>query len=387
MEWQNNTTLFDGNDGGIYKTVNGGVNWTHHTNGMQISQMYRLGVSQTTNAVITGLQDNGTKFRNNSNTWSDVLGGDGMECAIDYSNAQYMYGELYFGDIYRSSNTGGSWTSLDPLGQGGTGDWITPYIISSSSATTLYAGYNDVYKSTNRGTSWTQISTNLSPSNDLTILADAPSDANVLYAGRSSALYRTTNGGTSWSTMTVPAGAGSTDLSVCQCDRCQYHLCQHVELHVRQQGLQVNQWRFYLDKHIRYAAQPASQLHSIPEGFSGRIVCRYGCRCILPRQYHECVAALVGTGLPNVVITELDIRYSTGKLRVSTYGRGLWETDINCVSPVVTAPTVTQPTCAVTTGTIVVNATGNATLEYSINGGTSWQTSNTFASLAPDPTI
>jgi hypothetical protein len=104
MEWQNNTTLFDGNDGGIYKTVNGGVNWTHHTNGMQISQMYRLGVSQTTNAVITGLQDNGTKFRNNSNTWSDVLGGDGMECAIDYSNAQYMYGELYFGDIYRSSN-------------------------------------------------------------------------------------------------------------------------------------------------------------------------------------------------------------------------------------------------------------------------------------------
>ncbi|MFM8373589.1 MAG: beta strand repeat-containing protein, partial [Bacteroidota bacterium] len=93
--------------------------------------------------------------------------------------------------------------------------------------------------------------------------------------------------------------------------------------------------------------------------------------------------ALVGTGLPNVVITELDIRYSTGKLRVSTYGRGLWETDINCVSPVVTAPTVTQPTCAVTTGTIVVNATGNATLEYSVNGGTSWQTSNTFASLAP----
>ena len=49
----------------------------------------------------------------------------------------------------------------------------------------------------------------------------------------------------------------------------------------------------------------------------------------------------------------------------------------------VTSPTVTQPTCALSTGTIVVNATGSGTLEYSINGGTSWSTINTFGGLAP----
>ena len=51
--------------------------------------------------------------------------------------------------------------------------------------------------------------------------------------------------------------------------------------------------------------------------------------------------------------------------------------------PSVNAPTVTQPICAVPTGTIVVNATGVGTLEYSINGGANWFTTNTFSGLAP----
>ncbi|MCB0520279.1 MAG: hypothetical protein KDD27_15175, partial [Saprospiraceae bacterium] len=55
---------------------------------------------------------------------------------------------------------------------------------------------------------------------------------------------------------------------------------------------------------------------------------------------------------------------------------------LNPPAPAVTAPTVTQPTCAVPTGTIVVNATGGGTLEYSVNNGTTWQASATFAGLA-----
>ncbi|MFZ1370971.1 MAG: PKD-like domain-containing protein, partial [Ferruginibacter sp.] len=54
-----------------------------------------------------------------------------------------------------------------------------------------------------------------------------------------------------------------------------------------------------------------------------------------------------------------------------------------CVPPVITSPTVTQPTCLVPTGTIVVNATGNSPLEYSVDNGASWQPSATFSGLAP----
>ncbi|MEP7163306.1 MAG: choice-of-anchor Q domain-containing protein [Ferruginibacter sp.] len=46
-------------------------------------------------------------------------------------------------------------------------------------------------------------------------------------------------------------------------------------------------------------------------------------------------------------------------------------------------PLVIQPTCAVSTGTIRVNASVGSPLEYSINGGTGWSSSNEFNNLAP----
>ena len=53
------------------------------------------------------------------------------------------------------------------------------------------------------------------------------------------------------------------------------------------------------------------------------------------------------------------------------------------VPPIVNAPTVTQPNCTTPKGTIVVNATGVGTLDYSIDNGATWQTSNTFPNLDP----
>ncbi|MEP7128451.1 MAG: T9SS type A sorting domain-containing protein, partial [Chitinophagales bacterium] len=40
-------------------------------------------------------------------------------------------------------------------------------------------------------------------------------------------------------------------------------------------------------------------------------------------------------GLPNVIVTQLDVLYSFNKLRAATYGRGIWETDL-AVSAVTT---------------------------------------------------
>jgi hypothetical protein len=34
------------------------------------------------------------------------------------------------------------------------------------------------------------------------------------------------------------------------------------------------------------------------------------------------------TGLPNVVVNELEIQYTAQKLRAATYGRGVWETNL-----------------------------------------------------------
>jgi len=38
---------------------------------------------------------------------------------------------------------------------------------------------------------------------------------------------------------------------------------------------------------------------------------------------------LFNTGLPFVSVRELEIQYSAGKLRAATFGRGVWESDLN----------------------------------------------------------
>ncbi|MDQ1266342.1 MAG: hypothetical protein QG635_1494, partial [Bacteroidota bacterium] len=116
--------LYSGNDGGIYRTTNGGTNWTWLGSGLITTQFYRLGLSSTnSNLIIAGSQDNGTKLKNGSN-WSDVIGGDGMEAIIDHSNANIMYGELYYGAIRKSIDGGVSFNSMTLPNDNGS--WVTP---------------------------------------------------------------------------------------------------------------------------------------------------------------------------------------------------------------------------------------------------------------------
>lgn len=54
-----------------------------------------------------------------------------------------------------------------------------------------------------------------------------------------------------------------------------------------------------------------------------------------------------------------------------------------CEPPEVSAPSVVQPTCQSPTGSITINATSLAAMEYSIDNGTTWQSSPEFTGLAP----
>ena len=77
----------------------------------------------------------------------------------------------------------------------------------------------------------------------------------------------------------------------------------------------------------------------------------------------------------------ISVRLQTNPTCVTAYSGNPVMIGAVPIAPTVNAPTVTQPDCVVFTGTIVVNATGAGTLEYSLNGG-AWQTSDTFSGLA-----
>jgi hypothetical protein len=81
------TRIISGNDGGVFSTTNGGTTWSDLSSNLAIAQQYRLGLAAlNANLVITGWQDNGTNLRNGAAN-NRVLGGDGMESAIDHTNS------------------------------------------------------------------------------------------------------------------------------------------------------------------------------------------------------------------------------------------------------------------------------------------------------------
>jgi stringent starvation protein B len=73
-----------------------------------------------------------------------------------------------------------------------------------------------------------------------------------------------------------------------------------------------------------------------------------------------------------------------GNPRVGIVDMGAYEYQGTKVEITVSAPTVTQLTCIVSTGEIIVNATATTgTLQYSIDDGATYQASNTFSDLVP----
>src|SRR5262249_26394538 len=151
INFASTSRVFAGTDGGVFiDTSAGSTPWLNRSATLQVQQDYRLSNSQVVSTtVIAGAQDNGTN-RILSTGMSEIIGCDGMECIIDYSNANVMYGELYYGDIRKSTNGGNNFTGIAPDNNGA---WVTPYVMHSSNPSILYAGYTTVYKTTDGGAS------------------------------------------------------------------------------------------------------------------------------------------------------------------------------------------------------------------------------------------
>jgi photosystem II stability/assembly factor-like uncharacterized protein len=343
LAFQNSTTLFEGNDGGIYKTTNGGTNWTDLTNGIVISQIYRIGISQTdANVVLTGLQDNGSKkYTGGLSSWVDVYGGDGMECIVDFNNTtSYMYVTYVNGEIQRNTDGFSSYytTQISANIPGGqpTGAWVTPYIMNPTNAAILYAGYDKVWKTTNRGDSWTSASQVLSATAKLRSLAIAPSNTNVLYAAAQTNMWKTTDGGaTNWSAITLPtASINVTYIAVKNNDPNTVWITYGGYTTGSKVYESTNGGTSWTNISTGLPNLPLMNIVQYKVA-TDRNVLFVGTDVGVYVKDGSASWASFNTGLPNVVVTELEIYYggSVNKLRAGTYGRGLWETDIDAALP------------------------------------------------------
>jgi gliding motility-associated-like protein len=195
--------VYVGNDGGVYYSKDGGDSWIDISDDLSIAQIYRLSqnAKNPTN-IINGFQDNGTGMYENRE-WYTVMGGDGMDCAIDPENPSFAYSNLYYGDVRRYTDGwySGKIAANGTNGINESGAWVTPFVLREGLPSTMYIGYKNIWRSTNiqassaSAVSWTKISNNLDGNNSQTIRAveNSPANSDILYIAKSNALLRSDN--------------------------------------------------------------------------------------------------------------------------------------------------------------------------------------------------
>lgn len=155
-------TVYVCNDGGVYRSTDGGNSFTAINNGLNATQFYAsLGVSKTSaNRMIGGLQDNGQVLYNGTN-WTTPAGGggDGTSCAIHPTNHNIMLASRDARQIFRSSN-GTSFNDGDVTNYWGfAGDsrtgFVAPIAFAPSDGNIVYQASDNIHRSANAGVSFT----------------------------------------------------------------------------------------------------------------------------------------------------------------------------------------------------------------------------------------
>ena len=323
-----NGRLYCGSDGGLYRSDDGGATFEElHRNGIATGQFYKLAGNPTNkNVLVGGLQDNGG-YTLYDGDWVNFHGADGMDAAVSLTDPSSVYCFTQYGGSFYRYRNGSNSNRADIPEEGG---WITPIMADPdgtflAGATKLYRYYpsnnswsttsdydfggnvdeieiaesntdviyvidgSDLFKSTDRAATWEILSGGGLPSATLSSIEVNQDDENEIWVTRSSSsssgkVYHSTDGGYNWTNM-------SSGLPIIS-----HNIIKHIK--GSNGGLFVGN-----DLGVYYRDNTMSQW----ETFS--------------------------TGLPNVEVSDIEINEDAGVVRVSTYGRGIWESPINHDSP------------------------------------------------------
>lgn len=360
--YTNGNTAYMANDGGIYVTYNNGATWDDISSGMSIAQMYGFGQSTTNaNLIIQGWQDNGTN-RFNGFSWTHIYGGDGMLCFIDRTNDQNMWASTQNGGLIRSTNGGGNFSNAT-TGINEAGAWVTPWIQDPVNANTLYAGFINVWKSTNGAVTWTKISA--LPSNlNINEIEVSPANNQVIWAAKPAGLYMTSNGGTNWTTLTnVPSGT-ITGIACSDTDPNKAWITYSGYTNTNKVFQTTDMGATWTNISASIPNIPVNCITYLNNSNDGLYI-----GTDLGIFYKDATLNVwepFFNGLPNVIVTQLEVYYPTNKIRASTYGRGIWESDLY-------VPGSYPPTSAFTVNKrIVCPGSLLQFTDYSTGSPTSW---------------
>lgn len=330
----NNAIIYSGNDGGVYKTADGGTNWDDSFNeGLCLLQYEAMDQHPTSDAfAIGGTQDNGTEAFRNSPVFYHAADGDGGYCNISPTNPKNVVHSYYSNSFERSTSGGkfGTWANVSG-GISGSGLFYPPCAISPTSER-MAVGTDRINIAENQGSgAWTSVT--LSGISGRVSAVSFASNI-IIYAGTTSGqVYRLDNtGGTTWtvrllSQAPLPTGNWLWDISA-------------VPGNV---NLVVAVFSGFGIQHVWKGTVPASGAATwtaISGSGGGALpdIPMYAAALKTSTEFY--VGTDIGVfatnnggsswfnynqGLPNTAVYDMRYNDTTKLLRAATHGRGLWE--------------------------------------------------------------
>jgi photosystem II stability/assembly factor-like uncharacterized protein len=321
--------VYDGNDGGVDLSENGGTRWTNRSNGLAVTMFYDADVAQSDERVFGGgAQDNGTVITidGNPGTYFELLGGDGGWITWDPANAGHVYASYQNFKIFRFRD--GTNTDVSPPASQPEKDsvWMCYIALDPNDANTVFTGSFRIWRTRDDGRTWKAVSPTLDESIISTIeIADA--DSKRIYVGtENGSIFRSEDGGDTWS-----ANIASSDLPGFMVTR--------IATSPRNRDVVYVTLANFTDSHVFRSTDGGSTWEDIDKGQ-------------LPRVPHHVVAVISRNGvdelyvgndvgvfasrddgltwtnisrnLPHVMIVDLVHHIGGNTLVAATYGRSLW---------------------------------------------------------------
>jgi hypothetical protein len=324
--------LFEGNDGGIYRTTGPShLLWNDLSNGLGITQFYRLAVADGATFVIGGAQDNGTKRVTFTGASNHLTGGDGMDCQFNYIDPNTFYTSSQYGKFNRTTNNGASYVNISNniSSPSPTGDWITPLVVNPVLPSIIYAGYDHVYMSPNEGSTWTDISPTF-PTVGAKIrrMAMSASDVDRIYILASVGTLKYSDGNGTWTSIPTGYSGQVSDIMVDPKDK------NHLWVTYGGYGnARVAEYRVGIGWALRNDSLPVVPVQCIAMDSSNGTLYIGTDVGVFYKDYTMHKWELYNNGLPNIEVTDLGVNYATNEIWASTYGRGMWKSPKHIAAP------------------------------------------------------
>lgn len=332
----NPSEIYLGNDGGLYKSLDRGESH-EKINNLPITQFYTVEIDESLpSRLYGGTQDNGTNrtLTGATDDWSRIFGGDGFYVLVDPSDNDFVYAEAQNGFFAKSVDGGASFSQATNGIIGARRGWNSPVVFNPRTSRILYFGASKLFKSTDRAENWSAISPDLTKGGGsgnlvfgvLTSVSVSPVDTSVIYTGADDgSLYVTRDGGANW-----------TDVSPALPDRWVTRVLAD-STNSRGAYATFSGYRFGANTGHVYKTQDrgsswtdiSGDLPDVP--VNDIIQTAYNGNLYIATDvgvYYSTNEGvnweLLGLGIPNLVITDLDYHAPSKILVAASYGRGLY---------------------------------------------------------------